>query len=389
MTRLESCLSLFFAVLAAAAPLAADGPGLSLRVNDEAAPAGSVVQIKIDVTEPKPISTGRGKIRTRGVENIVGIVLMNEGQDTFGLAMVDGEELTFAITSPSSLFGTPADYPILGIAGTVAAAPAGATFPITLDPAGLGFRDPSGAVYPTEIKDGRLTVAANAVTIGDVSPGSSIVPAGGVVRISGANFTPNTRIDLNETSILQQHFISSQRIDVVVGQTTNMHGLRIRARNDDKDNRSESEYFSYERTMPEVATSDPVLKKVVPLFAPTEYTSATIDFPGRPSARRRRAARPARGSGTSPAATSTGFALQNLKSSRATVTVELLDGSGHSYAINTVSLGPDRHVVREISDVFGVIAPPAALRIRSDIPIHMLGLTADPQSGSAAALPPR
>ncbi len=27
-----------------------DGPGLSLRVNDETAPAGSVVQIKIDVT---------------------------------------------------------------------------------------------------------------------------------------------------------------------------------------------------------------------------------------------------------------------------------------------------------------------------------------------------
>ena len=385
MTR----LSLFLAILAAAAPLAADGPGLSLRVNDEAAPAGSVVQIKIDVTEPKPISTGRGKIRTRGVENIVGIVLMNEGQDTFGLAIVDGEELTFAITSPSSLFGTPADYPILGIAGTVAAAPAGATFPITLDPAGLGFRDPSGAVYPTEIKDGRLTVAANAVAIGDVSPGSSIVPAGGVVRISGANFTPNTRIDLNETSILQQHFISSQRIDVVVGQTTNMHGLRIRARNDEKDNRSESEYFSYERTMPEAASNDALLSKVVPLFAPMEYTSATIDFPGRASARRRRAARPARGSGASPATTTTGFALQNLNSSRATVTVELLDGSGHPYAINTVSLGPDRHVVREISDVFGVIAPPAALRLRSNIPIHMLGLTADPQTGTAAALPPR
>ncbi|HEX8410643.1 MAG TPA: hypothetical protein VF883_17395 [Thermoanaerobaculia bacterium] len=384
----STALTLLFTV-AAAAPLAADGPGLSLRVNDEAAPAGSVVQIKIDVTEPKPISTGRGKIRTRGVENIVGIVLMNEGQDTFGLAMVDGEELTFAITSPSSLFGTPADYPILGIAGTVAAAPAGATFPITLDPAGLGFRDPSGAVYPTEIKDGRLTVAANAVTIGDVSPGSSVVPAGGVVRISGANFTPNTRIDLNETSILQQHFISSQRIDVVVGQTTNMHGLRIRARNDEKDKRSESEYFSYERTMPEVASNDPLLSKVVPLFAPIEYTSATIDYPGRASARRRRAVRPARGSGASPATTSAGFALQNLQSSRATVTVELLDGSGHPYAVNTVSLGPDRHVVREISDVFGVIAPPAALRVRSNIPIHILGLTADPQTGTAAALPPR
>jgi hypothetical protein len=370
-------------------PRTNDGPGLSLRVSEEAAPAGSIVQIKIDVTEPKPISTGRGKIKIKGVTTVEGIVLMNEGQDTYGLALVDGENLTFAITSPSSLFGTPADYPILGIAGTVANASLGTRFPIQLDPAGLGFRDPSGAVYPTEIKDGGVTVA-NAVTIGNVWPGSSVVPAGGVVHISGANFTPNTRLQLSETSIAEQRFINSQRIDVVLAQTTNMHGLRIRARNDDKNDKSESEYFSYQRTSAIGSSNDSTLGKVVPLFAPKSWTTATVDLPRRASGRQR-AVRPGPGpsSGSGGSIQSAGFALQNLQSSTASVSVELLDSSGNPYAINTVSIGPDRYLVREIGEVFGSVAWPSAFRIRSNVPIQVLGLVTERSGGGAAALPPR
>lgn len=369
-----------------------DGPGLSLRIADEAAPAGSTVQIKIEVTEPKPISTGRGRIKPRGIAQVVGIVLMNTDQDTYGVALLDGDELSFNVTSPSSLFGTPADYPILGIAGTVANASAGTSFPLTIDPAGLGFQDPSGAAYPTEIDNGTLTVASGVVTIGDVSPGSSVVPAGGIVRITGSNFTPSTRLRLGEgvreTSIAEQRFISSNRIDVVLGQTTNMHGLRVRARNDEGKERSESEYFSYERTSAIGASSDAVLGKVVPLFAPASSMSARVDLP-RHTYRRRRAARPSSGSARAPAAQTLGFALQNLQTSNASVTIELLDGSGNPYAINTVSVGPDRYLVREINEVFGSVVPPAAFRIRSTVPIQVLGLVADPAAGTAAALPPR
>jgi hypothetical protein len=365
----------------------ADGPGLSLRVTDEAAPAGSIVQLKLEVTEPKPISTGRGKIKTRGVATVEGIVLMNEGQDTYGVAMLDGDELSFNVVSPSSLFGTPADYSILGIAGRVASNVSnGTSFPITLDPSGLGFRDPSGTVYPYEIQDGRITVNATAIAIGDVTPGSGVVPAGGVVRISGANFTPNTRIDLHEADIAEQRFISSTRIDVVLAQTTRMHGMRIRARNDEKNARSECEYFSYERTSPSGASSDALFSRTVPLFAPAEYTNAIVDLPKRAAAHKRRAVRPAIGSGTSVPA---GFALQNLQTSPATVSIELLDAAGHVYASNTVTVGPDQHLVRGIGEVFGIVVSPSAFRIRSNIPIHVLGLTADPQSGGAAALPPR
>jgi hypothetical protein len=384
----------------------ADGPGLSLRVTDEAAPAGSGVQIKVQVTEAKPISTGRGKIKVKGLAAAnqvsalasdalasdaqaaaatASILLMNRDQDTYGLALVDGEDITFAVTSPSTLFGTHLDAPILAIAATVPNASAGTRFPIELDANGLGFRDPSGIIYPTEIQNGSVTVASGAISISDVTPGSSIVPAGGLVRITGVNFTPNTRLQLDETSIAAQRFISSREIDVVLGQTVNMHGLRIRARNDDKDNKSECVYFSYERTTASGASNDPILGRVVPLFAPATYTTAIIDLP-KVTSGKRRAAGPSRGSGSSAA--TVGFALQNLQTSTASVTVELLDRAGNPYAINTISIGPDRSLVRELGEIFGLAVPPSALRIRSNVPIQVLGLTADRSAGSAAALPP-
>lgn len=386
MTRIGILLITFIVTLGAFA----HGPGLSLRIADEKAPAGSVVQIKIEVTEPKPISTGRGKIKVRGITAVEGIVLMNEGQDTYGVAMVDGNELTFAVTSPSSVFGTPADYPILGIAGTVdSSAAVGTSFPLTLDTAGLTFRDASGAVYPYEIANGNLTVS-NGVTIGDVEPGSAIVPAGGVVRITGTNFKPSTRLQLNETSIREQRFVSSNRIDVVLGQTASMHGMRIRARNDDGDDRSESEYFSYERTTAIGASNDAILSKTVPLFAPAKYTSAIVDLPRRSNGRRRAVGHSLTWITTpSTPKAALGFGLQNLESSTATVEIELLNSAGHPYAVNTLSIAPNQSIVREVSEVFGIVATPSAYRIRSNAPIQILGLVTDPGTGTAAALPPR
>lgn len=356
--------------------------GLSLRVSDEAAPPGSIVQIKIDVTEPKPISTGRGTIKIKGLSTVQGIALMNHDQDTFGVALLDGEELTFFINSPSSLFGTPTDYPIVTIAGTVRSDAAfGTTFPIKLDPSALRFVNPQGADYPIEVKDGQLTVA-NVIAIGDVSPGSSTVPAGGTVRISGTNFVPDTRLQLSETVVAATHYINSNRIDVVLGQTTDMHGLRIRARNPDN---SEVTYFSYERTTSMTPSNDPILSRAVPLFAPATFTTATVPLPRRSSKKRRAVGHSL---AANQASLTLAFALQNLEGSDVTASVELLDSLGHSYATNTVTIGPGRYLVREIGEVFGTVVSPSAFRVRSAVPLQVLGIVADHSADTATAVPP-
>jgi hypothetical protein len=357
--------------------------GLSLRVSDESAPAGSIVQIKIDVTEPKPISTGKGTIKVKGISTIQGISLMNRGQDSFGLALVDGEDLRFVIASPAGLFGTTADYPIVTVAGTVApgAAP-GTTFPLTFGADALHFIGPSGSTYPLELTDGRLTVA-NSVTIGDVSPGSSVVPAGGVVQIRGTNFTPSTRLQFSETSVAETRYINSQRIDVVLAQTTDMRGLRIRAKNPDN---SQSTYFAYERTRPLSVSSDSILAKSVPLFAATSATTSILRFAQTPG-RRRAVGHGAAASAVRPAPINA-FAIQNLNGSSITAQLELLDSAGHTYAVNSVSIGPDQYLVRSIAEQFGIVAAPAALRITSNAPLHTLGIVADHFDDSAYAIPP-
>lgn len=357
--------------------------GLSLRISDEAAPAGSIVQIKIDVTEPKPISTGKGTVKVRGLSTVQGIALMNHDQDTYGVALVNGDELTFSIHSPSNLFGTPTDYPIVAIAGTVSpGASVGTTYPLTLDPGALRFVNPDGADYPLEVKNGQLTVA-NVVAIGNVSPGSTTVPAGGVVQISGTNFVPDTRLQLSETVVAETRYINSHRIDVVLGQATDMHGVRIRARNPDK---SEATYFSYERTTSMSPSNDSLLSRTVPLFAPTTYTDATVSLP-RPGLRKHRAvghfAAASQGSSVT-----TAFALQNLQTSEVSASIELLDFFGHPYATNTVTIGPDRYLVREIGEVFGVVLPPYAFRVKSAVPLQVLGIVADHSGNSVTPIPP-
>ncbi|HEV7921827.1 MAG TPA: IPT/TIG domain-containing protein [Thermoanaerobaculia bacterium] len=381
----RSVWSVLAVTLLASHALADGFPGLSLRVSDEAAPAGSIVQIKIDVTEPKPISTGKGKVKTKGLTAIEGIALMNHDQDTFGLALVDGDEISFFIHSPSNLFGTPTDYPIVAIAGRVAPdASLGKTFPLQLDPGALRFVNPAGADYPLEITDGQLTVA-NSVVIGDVSPGSSVVPAGTTIHISGTNFTPNTRLQLSETTVAATQYISSNRIDVVLGQTTDMHGLRIRARNDDKSNKSESEYFSYERTRSMTPSNDRVLSRTVPLFAPTTFTTATVALPKQATTKKRRAIGR---SGTGNPSLVSGFALQNLGTADVSASIELLDSSGQPYAVNTVTIGPDRYLVRELGEVFGLVAAPSFVRVKSTAPLQVLGIVADHSADTATAVPP-
>jgi len=72
----------------------------------------------------------------------------------------------------------------------------------------------------------------------------------------------------------------------------------------------------------------------------------------------------------------------------ASASVELLDTRGNPYAINTVTIGPDRYLVRGIAEVFGTVVPPAAVRVTSTTPLQVLGIVADHSSDTATAVPP-
>lgn len=350
--------------LALAAPgLGAQVPdaGVSVRITPETAPPGSIVQMKVLITEPKPITTGRGRLSFSGFDDIEGIALGST--DSAGIAIVRGGEIAISILSPTATFGMDPDYAALTVAGRVPLdAPLGSRFPMTMDPAALQFIDPGGAVYPAEIKNGHLLVG-NAMTIADVTPGSADLPAGATVSIFGSGFRPDTRVRLKETALAQVLYINPGQIDVVLADPTRMHGKAIRFRNPDG---SEATYFSYQRTGRTGRSAHPVLRHVVPIFPMKTFAMGSVQL----------------------AARTVGIAVQNLESTDTSVFAELLDGAGDSVATGLIEVPAHSYVVRTVSEIFGVRhSATRVVRLLSVSPVQMLGVDVDRSGAASPRLP--
>ncbi len=327
--------------------------GISLKVSKEVVPPGGMTQMKVLVTEPKPISTGRGRISS--FRSTSGIAIGSPADDTFGVAVLEGDELVVSVRSRSATFGMGSDdYPVLTIAGRVpATTPIGTTVPFRIDGTGFVLRDPRGALYPIEAKDGSYTVAARGVSIDDVRPGSASLPKGAVVTLLGTGFVRGTEIKFNEVKLAATRFISSSRIDVVLAQPARMHGLRIRARNPDG---NRAEYYSYQRTTRSGTSLFPVLRTAVPLLPSRTVTSAVVKTIG----------------------TTTGIALQNIGSQAAAADLELWAPSGSRLAIVRVNVPANQYVLREISELFGMSYPSgASVRVRASRPVQVMGVAVD------------
>jgi len=281
-----------------------------------------------------------------------GIALSSPQDDTVGVAKVVGGEVELAIKSPSSTYGTTLDYPVLTIAGHVpATTPLGASFLFGLDPASSLFQDANGIAYPMEIAPGVLSVEPG-ISIDDVQPGSADLRAGSVVRVFGTNFTRRTEIRFNEAKIAAQRFVNPQEIDVVLGSPARMHGMQVRA----KDSRSETEYFSYQRTTRDGESTDPQLAGLVPVFPHRSATAAAIDLAG----------------------DNAGLGLQNLAPESAAIEAELIRADGTVLSSASFTVGSNRYVVRSIPELFQfAYAPGLTVRLSSTTPFQAMGIGVD------------
>src|ERR1700722_6530284 len=76
----------------------ADGGGdqeISIKIPDEMAPPGGMVQMKLMVTEPTPISSGhpRARLNASVFAGVAGIAAFNLSGDVNGVAMLSGQDL--------------------------------------------------------------------------------------------------------------------------------------------------------------------------------------------------------------------------------------------------------------------------------------------------------
>ena len=366
LTRFVSIYVVVIGVALATTALSAGArfAGVSLKVSKEPAPPGGMAQIKVFVTEPKPISTGRGSFTFSALDTINGIALMSAIDDAVGIAVVRGTNVDLSFVSPSGTFGMDLDYPILTVAGRVPAdAPLDTKFPMEINPVSLGLFDPSGAMYPAEVKQGHMIVALGP-SIHDVQPGSADLPAGSVVSIVGSGFEPQTSVKFSETLLSEVRYIDSTRIDVVLAAPAHMHGLGIRVVNPDG---TRAVYYSYQRTRREGTSAHATLRDTVPVFPRGSRSNATVDLAG----------------------VQTGLALQNVEASSAAVTLDLIAVDGATLSTVRLNVPSASYIVREISEIFGIPYPAASsVRMTATGPVQLMGVALN-EAGEPTPIPAR
>ena len=149
------------------------------------------MQLKLHMTEPKPISSGTKlmDLDPFAFDEIFGISLWSPAGDVFGVARVENGKLLVQAISPLASYATVVDYPVLTIAAHIRSdAMAGQTFPLVLG-AGSVYTNDFGQTEPfIESRPGTLTVGGTA-SIHNLEPGGGPWPAGPVVRIAGGGPT--------------------------------------------------------------------------------------------------------------------------------------------------------------------------------------------------------
>lgn len=344
--------------------------GLSLKIGDEIQPPGGVVQMKVFLTEPKPISTGKGKLAlaqsvATDVENVS---LISTAGDAVGAAVVHGTHVQLVCIVPSSSLGQNVDFPILTLTGRVSSTAAiGSSTQLAINPRNLVFLDPMGVPYPEEIKPGTLTIADN-ISITDVNPGSITVPAGGTIIIQGLNFVPTTTVLIKEANVSSIEYVSSTELHVTVSTAVTMQGREVTVTNPDG---TFTTYYSFQRTTPVGKTASVLFRATLPVFANMFWNSASFALPV--------------DSGT----TYSGLALQNLQPAPVGVSVSLVAANGGTLGKRLVSLAPNTRLTKKMVELVST-PPPAGSSwlVRSNAPVQMLGLNGDDSTGIVTPILP-
>src|SRR5262245_13242586 len=334
-----------------------DGTELRLRIRDETAPPGSVVQMKVVTTEVNPISGGRGRFAfSQGVfSGVEGIGLFATSGEVAGAAVIENGlvRLAYVTTEPAT-----GDYPLMTVALRIRPdAVRGTRATFALDPSSIWSL--GGESVRARISPGTVTVGGS-VAIGDVVPGEGWHPAGTVVSIRGAGFSALSRLRTgDDLNIGSTRVISPAEMQFTLRQPANMTAQMLRVDNPDL---SRSIYYSYMRGVPAEASSRALLSATKTIFSGTTRSVATL--------------------GPIPAfdgAQFGGIAIHNPNVVDVDLTVDLVAADGSVISSSNRSLAGGARLALEVSELLDGVTPPggSSVRITASSPIGAFGLVCD------------
>jgi Viral BACON domain len=226
--------TLFAALAVLAVGVAQAGPGVQLLVSNESAPPGGTAQFKISLASPATIASGQIVINFDPTVfgSIVGATAFSASGDQWGMATVQGLQVTAQFTSASGGFGRLAALPILTVAVAILPGVAGGQYAVTLDLAMSSFKDLTGAPLTFSITPGSLEVGSG-LSIQSVTPAGGFQTAGTVLKLSGDGFDSGSKVVIEGVSLSAVKFIGPQEIDVTLDGAEDLDGKDIRVMNGD------------------------------------------------------------------------------------------------------------------------------------------------------------
>ena len=339
------------------------GSDLKFRVEDEMAPPGGMVQMKVEPYEVTPISGGRP-----GFSFDSAMFQDAEGFDMFvtgelaGAAVVNGARVDVSYAARGALSE---DYPFLTVSMRIRPdAAIGARTQFTLDALSI-WNLLSGPVVAERITPGTVTVGGS-VSISDVVPGGGVWPAGTVVSVRGLGFTSRTRLRVSDVSTRSIRLVSPTEMQFTLAAAAELRGLRLRAENPD----FRATYYSYMRGITSAVSSRPLLASTEPIFSVTQRAVATLGpFPSL--------------NGNQYGA----LALQNPNPAGVAIGMALYDAGGALLYRSSRTLASQHRLALELSELLDGVAPPpgSSVVVSSSAPIDAIGLLCDEAAWTVSA----
>lgn len=310
--------------------------GVSLKVSEETVPAGGVAQMKVFLTEPKPI------VRTGMLADydqaFVGEFLGIAAADGLrGVADIGNGRLRVELGGALAS-GLDPDYPLLTVTFRMKPyVPEGATMAFGLDLGQSFWLNPAGQPYPKEAKPGAVTIGGT-MYIGNVIPGGGMLMPGGAFRVIGQGFAPGMRVRA-EGAVLQT--VAPSEFVLTVKRRIQLTGERIVA---ELPNKERQTYFSYLRGTVRARTMNPALETLHPVF-PTGAATAEL-APLRPSS-----------------AMVEAVGIQNPADTAAEVKLEVINVLGQPLMTADVTLASREAMFLSAEEIFGAALPPQAFAL--------------------------
>lgn len=354
-------------VLGSLSLLAAVPGGLSIKVSREVAPPGGVAQMKVYITDPKPIIRGfvDMEMDSRYMEDVLGVAINSPLGDACGTARLEKGRLKFEFSSPLASLGTNLDYPVLTIALRVRKdAPRGQVFPINLDLTNSAWIDPYGQPYPAESRAGELLVEGT-LSVDNIVPGGGLVPAGTPVRIVGQGFGGKTNVRVDTDAKYTTTYINPGELQLRFNSAVDLRATRMVVKNGPEN----TTYYSYLRAAEAAPLGTGPLVTSKPLFPGTTMRSGVVLHAANGMAAQ-------------------GLALENPGSTPAAVTLERKSLTGLPLGGLTLTLAPATRLSLDFAAAGLGGVEGSVTRVTSAAGLEVMGLALEASSNRVLPIMP-